>query len=174
MREEGVDGTVEGLTVGDKERIQVGRVVAIIEGASEDNGDGFIVVDSAMEGLVDGPLEGDTRSSMLIHEKELLWAIMLVIVGVYIGASTLLNKAPNRIHLASDDVSPFNKSSIWYPCSRILASGGATTRRRPLLIIVNVGKTTLCVISVFEAPAPGVMIETPVTVPLNVTMNELP
>lgn len=82
-----------------------------------------------MEGLVDGPLEGDTRSSMLIHEKELLWAIMLMIVGVYIGASTLLNKAPNRIHLASDGVSPFNKSSIWYPCSRILASGGATTRK---------------------------------------------
>ena len=58
MREEGVDGTVEGLAVGDKDRIQVGRVVGIIEGASEDNGDGFIVVDSAMEGLVDGPLRG--------------------------------------------------------------------------------------------------------------------
>ena len=175
MREEGVDGTVEGLTVGDKDRIQVGRVVAIIEGASEDNGDGFIVVDSAMEGLVDGPLEGgyeiidvDTREGTAVGNN------VGDTVGVYIGASTLLNKAPNRIHLASDGVSPFNKSSIWYPCSRILASGGATTRRRPLLIIVNVGKTTLCVISVFEAPAPGVMIETPVTVPLNVTMNELP
>ena len=180
MREEGVDGTVEGLTVGDKDRIQVGRVVTIIEGASEDNGDGFIVVDSAMEGLEDGPLEGgyeiidvDTREGTAVGNNVSELRVDDT-VGIYVGASTLLEKAPNRIHLASDGVSPFNKNSIWYPCSRILASGGATTRRRPLLIFVNVGKTTLCVISVLEAPAPGVMIETPVTVPLNATMNELP
>ena len=60
--------------------------------------------------------------------------------GLTVGFPDGCERSLNRIHLASDGVSPFNKNSMWYPCSRILASGGANIESLPS-DWVNIGNT---------------------------------
>eukprot|EP01036_Dinobryon_divergens_P029824 gene29823-biopygen24081 len=114
------DGLVVGLAVGFLDGAEDGRLIGVFDGAA----DGLVV--GLVVGLVD---EADS------HE----------VVGFADGAAdgeVDMADGTAEGQLASDGVSPFSKYSIWYPWSRIVASGGAKIDSWPA-VWVKVGNTIL-------------------------------